>query len=432
MVSAPQLPHRPAILRDSELTTAILRVTAGAAMIGLYLLGSLSDPYEVAGPALAAASLYSVGALVLALRLSRSGSPYPQPFTASLTVLDNGIILGLAWLTGGVTSPIVAILLLVITTTAARYGVRTAVACAVADSIVLFGVGGFADGPGPLHERLHLAGWWSWLLVGGAVIAGITARAAFEYQAQLINATHQGAVDRYERTLADQALRELEVAAADRREFLRVITHELRTPITSVAALARALDKRDNAMTAEHRHEALALLQSHAAHLQDLLDSVRDLATEQPGETRSLRLSDVDIEEVVTSSASAALLPRERLRLHLGDDVRLIRSDREKLRRILTNLLENAGRHSLHEVDVEVGRHGDNIAFEIRDRGPGMSDEIADHVFEKGFTFGHHRDSSGLGLWIVSELVRALGGTVSASPRSGGGLTMTVTLPVLH
>ncbi len=429
MLTVPQPTHRPAILRDSELTTAILRVTAGAAMVALHLAGSLADPHGVAGPALAAASVYATIALLVALRVGQQGAPYPRAFTTSLTVLDNVIICALSSITGGVSSPIVAILLLVITTIAARYGVRTAVVCAVADSVVLFVIGVAGDAPATVEDGLHLAGWWSWLLVGGAVIAGVTARAAFEYQAQLLTATHQGAVDRYERTLADQARRELEVAAIGRRDFLRVVTHELRTPITSIAALSQALERRPGAMSERERSEVLGLLQSHAQHLQDLLESVRDLAADTPGEDPSLHLSDIDLESVIRSSASAALLPTERLALAIGDDIRIYRSDREKLRRILTNLLENAGRHSRDEVEVEVRRVDADVVFEIRDRGTGMTEEVARHVFDKGFSFGQHRDSSGLGLWIVSELVQALEGTVEALTREGGGLTMRVTLP---
>lgn len=423
-----QRARRRSVLQDSELTTALLRVAAGAAMVGLHLVGSLSDAYGVAGPALIGASLYAVGAMLIVLRLNGPGT-YPRGLTTSLTVLDNIIIILLAWLTGGVTSPIVAVLLLVITTIAARYGVRAAVACAVSDSAALVLIGIVGDGSLGLERRLHLAGWWTWLLIGGAVIAGITARAAFDYEAQLLKAKHRGAINRYERTLADRARSELESAAADRRDFLRVVAHELRTPIASIAALSQALNSRGSALSGDQKHEALGLIQSHASHLRDLLESVRDLAADMPIEDSPVRLADIDVRDVIASSASAALLPSERLKLDIATDLGLVRTDKEKLRRILTNLLENAGHYSEDLVEVVVAQDDESMRFEICDRGIGMTADVARQVFQKDFSFGSQRDSSGLGLWIVSELIRTMEGSVEAVPRDGGGLVMRVCIP---
>lgn len=429
MRASPQPNLSSSLFSDSEATTAVLRVTAGAAMVGLHLLGSLPDPHGLAGPGLALAALYAVATFVLTLRLAGPDQRYPRSFTWALTVLDNAIILGLSSITGGVGSPIVAILLLVITTTAARYGVRTAVACALIDSGVLVAIGAVAEATHGAGSWLHLALWWSWMLVGGAVIAGLIAKAAFGFRAELLEERHRGAVDRYERVLADSARRDLEQAAADRRDFLRVVAHELRTPIASIAALSKALGDPQPTLSASERSEALGLLDSHATHLQDLLTSVRDLAAGQPSEDHSLHLTEVDVVELVHASASAALVPPDRLAVDVAPAARVAHTDREKLRRILTNLLENAERHSRDLIAVTVDADADDIDFRIDDRGVGMSSDVAARVFEKGFSFGENRDSSGLGLWIVSELVGALGGEVHAEARNGGGIRMTVRIP---
>ena len=122
------------------MTTAVLRVTAGAAMVVLYLLDALPDGHGFAGLALGAAAVYSGLVFAVIARTFVRGDGYSAALVASLTVLDNVIILGLAALTGGVGSLIVAILLLVVTTNAARYGIRVAVVMAVADSVVLFAI----------------------------------------------------------------------------------------------------------------------------------------------------------------------------------------------------------------------------------------------------------------------------------------------------
>src|SRR5437899_969227 len=117
-------PSRPPLLLDSELTTAILRVAAGASMVVLWLANGLADGYGVAGPLIFAAMGYAVVVFVIVARRYVAGDPYPWSLTATLTVLDNAIILLLSAVTGGVSSLIVGVLVLVITTDAARFGVR--------------------------------------------------------------------------------------------------------------------------------------------------------------------------------------------------------------------------------------------------------------------------------------------------------------------
>jgi signal transduction histidine kinase len=211
-----------------------------------------------------------------------------------------------------------------------------------------------------------------------------------------------------------------------------VITHELRTPITSIEALSRALAGGVARLDGPQREEALALVRSHADHLSHLLESVRDLATATVTGQQRVVLSDVALLDLVRTSASAAALDLDRLEIDLAEDTELIRTDAEKLRRILTNLLENAGRHSLEAVRLEAAIEGDVLALRVVDRGPGLTADVASRAFEKGFSFGTERGSSGLGLWIVRELAGVLGGKVWAEPRPGGGLVVHISLPVLR
>lgn len=417
------------LFHDSEMTTALLRVTAGAAMVIAQVSGRLDDPYGVFSLALVTATTYAVGALATTSVHFVRRQSYPGKLATALTTLDNSIILGLVALTGGVSSLLVAVLLLVTTTTAARYGVKTAIWWAGVDSIVLFGIAAFAAGVGSRSDRLYLAGWWSWLLLGGAVIAGITARAAFEYRAALAAESHRSSLERYERLLAERAQQELETAAADRRDFLRVVTHELRTPITSIGALSRAIASDPDGISDPERSEMVGLIRGHAQHLQDLLDGVRDLAVTKRSLANPTRLADIDLRAVVLASTSAAGLEPDRLTTTIHEQLDSMQSDPEKLRRILTNLIENAARHSRELVEVSAEPEEGFVVIEVRDRGPGLSPEVAGHVFEKGFSFASERDSSGLGLWIVSELVVGLAGDIRAVPRTRGGLTMRVRLP---
>ena len=99
--------------------------------------------------------------------------------------------------------------------------------------------------------------------------------------------------------------------------------------------------------------------------------------------------------------------------------------------RILTNLLENANKHSPPDAAVEVtlARRDGSVELSVLDRGPGMPADFAPRAFEKSASFGPHR-STGLGMWIVARMVESLQGTVWAEPRPGGGLAVRARFPL--
>lgn len=421
--------HIPVLL-DSEMTTAVLRVVAGVAMLTLHVAGGLEDSTGFNGIVFGLAIAYSIAVFVVVLRRYVQGDDYPLPLTVSLTALDNLIILGLAAISGGVQSLVTGILILVITTDAARFGVRAAVVWAIIDSVVLLGIALFVDEDAlPFDERVRLTAWWAWLLIGGAVLAGMIARATSDYRHRLDRVQQQAAIDRLDRELEHQARLEIERADAARRDFLRVIVHELRTPIASMGALSRALSSGGSTLDDGDRTEALSLIESHAEHLSDLLEEVRGLSS-SPSVSATVERADADLAHLIQVSASAAGLSSERLDVAITTGARLVRVDAEKVRRILTNLIENAGRHSTDPVRVEASQEGVRLRLRVLDRGSGLSPEVAARAFDKDFSFGTERGSSGLGLWIVRELTTMLGGSVWAEPRDGGGLSVHVELPV--
>jgi signal transduction histidine kinase len=108
-----------------------------------------------------------------------------------------------------------------------------------------------------------------------------------------------------------------------------------------------------------------------------------------------------------------------------------VRTDPQRLRRLLTNLVENAARHS-GDAPVELDmRHVDGVlVVEVRDRGPGLPPGQEGLVTAKGVALGERRGTAGLGLWIVETLVEAMQGELTLRPRADGGLTAHLELPV--
>jgi two-component system OmpR family sensor kinase len=113
-----------------------------------------------------------------------------------------------------------------------------------------------------------------------------------------------------------------------------------------------------------------------------------------------------------------------------------VSGDKDRLRQVLDNLLSNVRAHTPEgtETTVRVDQVGDEAEIEVRDTGPGMPGENARRVFERFYRADPARSrtsgGSGLGLSIVSAIVEAHHGTVSASSAPGEGMTVTVRLPI--
>jgi signal transduction histidine kinase len=211
-------------------------------------------------------------------------------------------------------------------------------------------------------------------------------------------------------------------------------------------ALARALTRDAVAASPKERDDILELMQSHARHLGSMLAEVREVAvTESLSIERQLDLIDVYLPELIWTAGAAAGIPHDRLVLDIEAGLNVLRTDSQKLQRIISNLLENSFRHSPPDSPLEVrirrtaGTNGGPSAegpaaparmveLAVLDRGSGIPAELATRAFEKFAGFGPNR-SWGLGMWIVSQFVWTLGGSVGVEPRTGGGLVVWARFP---
>jgi signal transduction histidine kinase len=111
----------------------------------------------------------------------------------------------------------------------------------------------------------------------------------------------------------------------------------------------------------------------------------------------------------------------------------LVRGDRDRLRQVLTNLLDNAVKYSPagEEVEVEALAENGRISVEVRDRGPGVAPEHQALIFEKfGRVSGEHaKPGTGLGLFIARSIAQAHGGSLEVHSRPGRGAAFTLELP---
>lgn len=212
----------------------------------------------------------------------------------------------------------------------------------------------------------------------------------------------------------------------DDSAFLRVLCHEFRTPVASVQALARALTQPATRLSAEQRIEAARLIADHAEHLSALIEAVGAVAEHLPRSANASGRTRVRLAEVVTGAAHAAGLPA--LDAHIAPLVEAVTIDVPTVRRIVTNLLENARRHGAEPIHLRADHHEHSLRILIVDGGPGLPAEVSASAFrdDAPTAEGPH----GLGLWIVTQLVTMLAGAVRAEPNEPCGTRIEVVIPL--
>jgi two-component system sensor histidine kinase KdpD len=221
-----------------------------------------------------------------------------------------------------------------------------------------------------------------------------------------------------------QSLRE-----ADRLKdaVLAAVSHDLRTPLTTIKALAHEL-------LTEGEDRAIVIVEE-ADRLNRFVTDLLDLSRLNSGGI-PLQLEVNTVDELVAAAVqqTAGILGDHELRARLpAGDILVGRFDSVHALRSLTNLIENAAKYSPRgaPVDLNVVRHGDHLEISVEDRGAGIPPSDQDRMFEPFVRVGRAPDvgGSGLGLSIARRLAEAQGGTVRYAPRPGGGSTFVLELP---
>ncbi|MBP1137464.1 signal transduction histidine kinase [Arthrobacter sp. PvP023] len=223
-------------------------------------------------------------------------------------------------------------------------------------------------------------------------------------------------------------------ALAAKDDFVANVSHEFRTPLTSILGYVELLLDEDGGVRAPHR-EALMIIRRNAERL---LGLVSDLLASRSGQL-IVSPQAVNVAELVRASISAAL-PRAaaaKVRLRADAPERLeAHVDSGRMSQVLDNLVSNAIKYSPNGGDVVVSldSEGSHLVCRVSDTGMGMSDKDQAEVFTKFFRTGNVRNTSipgvGLGLSISKAIVEAHGGSIQLQSALGEGTTFTVRVPV--
>jgi two-component system sensor histidine kinase KdpD len=285
------------------------------------------------------------------------------------------------------------------------------------------------------YDQLLVAKPLDWLVLGAFLVTA-TVTTSLLHRAR----TEADAAQRYyaalgvERArLAAEAARAEALREADRLKDILIasVSHDLRTPITTIHGLAR--------MDAERGDERAAVIAEQAGRLDRMVADLLDLSRLRTG-TLPVQLEPNTAEDLVGALArqvSGVLHGRQlATTLDLEAPALVGRFDFVQSLRILTNLVENALRYAPGDTPVElaVRRHGNMLVFTVADRGPGVAAADQERIFEPFYRPAHappDAGRAGLGLSIARRLAENQGGRLRYEPRPGSGSVFTLELPAL-
>ena len=212
-----------------------------------------------------------------------------------------------------------------------------------------------------------------------------------------------------------------------RRELIAAVSHDLRTPITSLRLLTDAVA--DDVVDEATRRDYLRQMSTHIEALSALIDDLFELSKLEAGEI-AWSLEQVRLDELVGDTVDAmqvqAAARQVAVRAELAPGLRAARGDPEQLQRVLFNLIQNAIRHTPADGSVVVRAlpAGDEVEIEVADTGGGIAPADRERVFEPFFRGGDQaarpRGGAGLGLAISRAIVEAHGGRIWLADAPGG------------
>lgn len=279
-------------------------------------------------------------------------------------------------------------------------------------------------------------------VVGFAYQRQIELRLVAQEQADALRRMHEESVrlnDERRRVSEEAATAQaradaLEALARDRSALLRSVSHDLRTPLATVRAVATDL-REGTAYDEATRKELLGMVCDEAERLDRLVSNLLSMSRIEAGALVPVP-HPVDLDEDLRAMTERLrpLFTHARITVDVPPDLPLVLADHALLDLVVSNLLENASRYAPPRSAVRVGARAlpgaAMVEVTVADEGPGVLPVDAERVFEP-FQKGAESRSTGLGLAICRAVVEAHGGTISVRDTVGGGATFAFTLPAV-
>ncbi len=225
--------------------------------------------------------------------------------------------------------------------------------------------------------------------------------------------------------LARATIAPLEAARQRERLFAADAAHELRSPLTAIAAIAQAA----RADASPGSREAFETIAREAIEASDVVGDLLTLARDPA--RRALHCEPVDLAAIVTRTSrdTRPVADARGIRLDVSAASAIVDGDERRLRELTRNLLENAIRHARASVSAASRRNGRSCEIVIDDDGDGVLPTERERIFERFYRRADDGSGTGLGLAIVRWIARAHEGAVTVSEAPGGGARFVAAIP---
>ncbi len=219
---------------------------------------------------------------------------------------------------------------------------------------------------------------------------------------------------RAEREVARTALAKVQRSDEWRSHLVTALGHDVRSPLATIEMQAKALGSL--ALDDEQRDQMYLGIARQARRLSRLADGLLDMAIAEQADL-TLAYAEVEVEPLVNEVVEL-LGVAAHVEVDIAPDLRL-HADADRLTQVVLNLVSNARKYGLDPIQIGADQQGDDVVFVVRDHGSGIPEAQRERLFD-AFTHGDGPEATGLGLYLVTAIVAAHGGTVAVEDGKPG------------
>ena len=214
-----------------------------------------------------------------------------------------------------------------------------------------------------------------------------------------------------------------------RANLLRAVSHDLRTPLTTIYGSSTTLLENNDTLTNEQRVKIITGIKEDSDWLVRMVENLLSITKIDSGQVKIIKTPTV-LEELIDSVMLKfkKRYPTQKVKIELPDDVIIIPMDAILIEQVIINILENAVQHAkgMTTLSLQVSVHDNRAIFEIKDNGCGINPKYLDTLFTGYYTSENdvvdgQKKNAGIGLSVCSSIIKAHGGTISAENIKTGG-----------
>lgn len=228
-------------------------------------------------------------------------------------------------------------------------------------------------------------------------------------------------------------------------DFIKMASHELKTPVTSIKGYVQLLlavlkenEEHERKLSPLLLRSSLASIEKQLNRLTRLLTELLDLSRIESGQLE-LNREEFSINELAIDVVQDVIYTNPKQQIHLYHDLTCkVYGDKDRIGQVIINLLTNAIKYSpaADKIDITIERHGaDHVAVKVRDYGIGIDKRFHEKIFERFFRAEGHEEQTypgfGIGLFIAKEIIQRHGGSISVTSEKKKGSVFIFTLPVV-